>query len=349
MKVLFAGLGGVGQRHLRNLKELEPAAEVSAYRVRGLGRVITDTLGVADGDIEAKYGVRRFDALDAALAAKPDAVVVSNPSRFHVPVARAAVEAGVAVFLEKPVSDSPDGLDELVELAERKHVPCLVAYQLRFHPSVRKVAELLAAGAIGRVLSVNVDLGEYLPAWHPYEDYREMYAARKDLGGGVLVTQIHEFDYLYWWFGLPRTVYAVGGQLSRLEVDVEDVADVLLGVPRDGRVIPVHVHLDYVQRPPVRRCVVVGDAGKIVLDLRAPAVALFGPEGQPAGEWAEPDFQRNRLFLDEMAHFLACVRGTAAPVVSLRDGVRSLRVALAARESLETGRVVALDPAGEAR
>lgn len=340
MKALFVGLGGVGQRHLRNLKELLPSAEVSAYRVRGLSRVLTDTLGVADGDIEEQYGIRRFDSLDDALSARPDAVFVCNPSRFHIAVARAAAEAGAALFLEKPVSDSNEGLDELIDLVDRRSLPCLVAYQLRFHPSVQKVRELLVAKAIGRVLSVNVDLGEYLPGWHPYEDYREMYAARKDLGGGVLVTQIHEFDYLCWLFGFPQTVYAVGGQLSRLEVDVEDVVDVLLGVPQDGRVIPVHVHLDYVQRPPVRHCTIVGDTGKIVLDLRAPSVVLFGPEGQKADAWTVPDFQRNRLFLDEMSHFLDCVRGVATPCVSLSDGARSLRIALAARESLETGRVV---------
>ena len=88
-----------------------------------------------------------------------------------------------------------------------------------------------------------------MPGWHPYEDYRALYAARADLGGGVVLSQIHEFDYLYALFGLPRRLFAIGGHLSHLEIDVEDVASTLMEFNVDGHILPVHLQQDYLQRP----------------------------------------------------------------------------------------------------
>ena len=99
---------------------------------------------------------------------------------------------------------------------------------MRFHPCLQRLHELVQEKKVGRILSVRAEIGEYLPGWHTYEDYRQMYASRQDLGGGVILSQIHELDYLYWLFGLPRSVYALGGHLSRLEIDVEDTADILM-------------------------------------------------------------------------------------------------------------------------
>jgi predicted dehydrogenase len=122
------------------------------------------------------------------------------------------------------VSDTLDGVDALVDTVERRGLVAAVGCQLRFHPCLLRLRALLAGGAVGRIVAVRVAVGEYLPGWHPYEDYRGGYAARRDLGGGVVLTLVHELDYVYWLFGLPRRLWAVGGHLSRLELDVEDTA-----------------------------------------------------------------------------------------------------------------------------
>jgi predicted dehydrogenase len=250
VKALFAGLGSIGQRHLRNLRALRGDVEVLAYRTRRLQTVVTDQLAVAPGaDPEREYGVRVFHELEAAVAERPDVVFVCNPSALHLAVALPAVEAGVHLFLEKPVSHTLDGVADLVAAVEARGVVAAVGCQLRFHPCLRRLRDLLAGGAVGRVVAARVQVGEYLPGWHPYEDYRTGYAARRDLGGGVVLTLVHELDYVYWLFGLPRRLWAVGGQLSRLELDVEDTASVLLEYERDGRPLPVHVQMDYLQRP----------------------------------------------------------------------------------------------------
>ena len=344
MKFLVVGLGGIGQRHVRNLRKLlGPDAEIAAYRVRRDSPTLDDRLQVEAGsDVEAKYGIRGVDNLDAALGEAPDAVLVCNPSSLHMNVSLKAVAAGCGLFVEKPLSHDDSQVEELCELVEQRQSVALVGYQMRFHPCLLRLKDLLAANAVGRVVAVNVEVGEYLPGWHTYEDYRQMYASRADLGGGVVLSQIHELDYVYWLFGLPRRVFAVGGHLSRLAIDVEDVASALFECVIDGRAVPVHIHQDYLQRPPARRCVVLGDAGKIVVDLQELTVRVFGDQGllSEASDFA--GFERNELFLRELKHFLACLRGEETSQITVRDGAQSLRMALAVKRSLATGEVVEL-------
>jgi predicted dehydrogenase len=344
MKFLMIGLGGIGQRHLRNLRALAgPSAEVLAYRVRRQSHVLTDQLKVeSQAGLEEKYGVQAYGDLDAALARRPDVAIICNPSSLHIPVALAAARAGCHLFLEKPLSHSLEQVDELIDLMQRGDRVGLVGYQMRFHPCLKRLHGLLNQRAIGRIVAVRAEVGEFLPGWHPYEDYRQMYASRAELGGGVILSQIHEIDYLYWLFGLPRRVMAVGGHLSNLEIDVEDTASILMECVVNGRPIPVHLHQDYVQRPPSRTCQVIGSEGKILVDFRTLSVKRFDGSGSLVEDTALEAFPRNQLFLDEMTHFLACIQGQESPLVSLRDGAQSLRIALAAKESLSTGQPVVL-------
>jgi predicted dehydrogenase len=255
-------------------------------------------------------------------------------------VALKAARVGCNLFIEKPLSHEWVGVRELTDVVEAKDLVALVGYQMRFHPCLRRLRELLAQGAIGRIVAVRVEVGEYLPGWHAYEDYRSMYASRADLGGGVILSQIHELDYVYWLFGLPSRIFALGGHLSALDIDVEDTASILMECNVDGRPIPVHVHQDYIQRPSSRTCQIVGDAGKVLVDFNALSVAFFGAEGEVVEMSKFEGFERNQLFLDEMSHFLACLERREAPLVTIRDGAQSLRMALAAKESLRTGRAV---------
>jgi len=326
MKILIAGLGGIGQRHARNLRAvLGDSLELLAWRVRRLTHVITPTLQTnSSRNVENELNIRVFDDLRRALAEKPDAAFICNPTSLHVSTAQACASAGCHLFLEKPVSHNLAGLRDLLHTVETRKLIALVGYQLRFHPSLRAMSELLAARSIGRILAVRTVVGEYLPAWHAYEDYRKMYAASAALGGGVILSQIHEFDYLYSLFGLPRSVYSLGGHWSNLEIDVEDTASTLMEFLVEDKPVAVHLQQDYLRRTPCRQCEIVGDLDVFVADFAAPG------------------FDRNQLFLDQTRHFLACVEGRESPVVDLRSGIQSLRMALAAKESIATGRPITI-------
>jgi predicted dehydrogenase len=344
MKALIIGLGSIGQRHVRNLRTVMGGnIEILAWRVRRLSHVVTPALQADEAhDVEREYNIRGFDTLPAALAEEPHIALICNPTSLHVPAALECLRAGCDLFLEKPVSCTLDGLGELTRAADEGRRVVMVGYQLRFHPCFLALHRMLESGVLGSILAVRAAVGEYLPAWHPYEDYRRMYASRADLGGGVVVTQIHEFDYLYALFGIPRRAFAIGGHWSSLEIDVEDVASTLMEFEFAGRPLPVHLQQDYLQRPATRTCEVIGDRGKAVMDLPALSVTRYDHDGKLAETWQLSGFDRNQLFLDELHHFLECVKTRQKPVVDLNDGVWSLRMALAARESMASGRVVAL-------
>ncbi len=339
MKILVVGLGGIGQRHLRNLRTLlGPEAELSAFRVRGLRHTLTDQLEIEPGiEVAAKYGVEVYEDLEDALAAGPEAAFVCNPTSLHIPVALRLAEAGCHLFIEKPLSHSLEGVEALLAILKAKGLVSMVGYQLRFHPLVGKLRDWVEDRRMGRIVAVRAEVGEYLPGWHRYEDYRQMYASRSELGGGVVLSQIHEIDYLGWLFGWPSRVFAVGGHLSGLEVDVEDTASLLMETRVDGRTIPIHLHLDYLQRPPSRTCQVIGDAGKAVMDLRVSMATLYDAEGGVAEAVSFPDFPRNQLFLDEASCFLGCIAEKGCAPISGGEGLRSLRVALAAKASMMSG------------
>ncbi|WP_447603673.1 Gfo/Idh/MocA family protein [Nitrospira sp. Nam80] len=345
MKCLFAGLGSIGQRHVRNLRHLlGETVEITAYRTVNKSPLLNPDMTVRrHATVEAAYNIRSFSRLDDALAAKPDAVFITNPNSLHLSVALEAAKAGCHLFIEKPLSDSLDGVKELIEITDRQRLVTFVAYQFRFNRGLRRIKSLLEERRLGRIVAAHVVNGEYLPDWHPYEDYRLSHAARRELGGGSLRIQTHELDYALWLFGMPRSVYAVGGHLSELEIDVEDSVSILLSCEDHGKRFPVHIHLDYLQRPAQRMCEVVGDAGKVRYDFYANTIEFFDLHARTREVMEFCGFDRNDMFVEELRHFLAAVHGDTPPLVDLHEAVRSLRISLAADESLHKGTVVQCD------
>jgi predicted dehydrogenase len=322
--LLCAGLGSVGRRHLRNLQSLGHSRLV-LYRSR-FGDALPDA---------AQYPVEHD--LAQALAHRPDAVIVSNPTALHLPLALPAARQGCHVFVEKPLSDSLEGVVALAREVEARGSIVLIGYQFRYHPVLRRVKAWLEDGAIGRLVSAHVHWGEYLPGWHPWEDYRRGYSARRDLGGGVLLTLSHPFDYLRWLAGEVARVHAVQGRLSGLEIDVEDTAQVTLELA--GGALG-QVYLDYVEDPPSHALRLVGRDGVIVWDESDQRALLRTRRGACEPAFAPHGFARNDLFREEMRHFLACLAGDDSPACTLHDGARALEIALAARRSAEEGRSI---------
>lgn len=345
MKVLVIGLGSIGQRHVRNLRTLfGTSVEIVAYRVRGWSQVVTPNLKAdPKRHVVDEYGIQVMTNLEAALATKPRVALICNPTSEHVPTAMACLRAGCDVLLEKPVAPSLAGVAALMSEAWARGRIVMVGYQMRFHPLFRWLQELVSGNSLGRLLTARATVGEYLPGWHPYEDYRRGYAARNDLGGGVIVTQIHELDYLYALFGTPRRVFALGGHWSHLEIDVEDTASMLMECQIDGRPLPVHLQQDYLQRPATRECEIVGDQGRAYVDFLSGTAMRVDSTGEIADQKIVAGFERNQMFVDELQHFFACVESRRKPVVDLTDGVESLRIAVAARLSIASGEVIPLD------
>ncbi len=321
MKFMIAGLGSIGRRHLRLLKALGET-DILLYR--------THQSTLPEDDLSG-YPVETD--LAAALAARPDAVIVSNPTALHLDVAIPAAEQGCHILLEKPVSHNLTGLDKLKQAAEKSGVRILVGFQFRYHPGLQKIVDTLASGEVGRPVSFGAHWGEYLPGWHPWEDYRTSYSARKDLGGGVIRTLTHPLDYLHWMFGEVDALWSFNGQLSDLELEVVDTAEI--GLRFANRVIG-SVHLNYLQRPPRHQLEIVCTGGTIRWDNAGTGVEIYRAVDGLWEFFPLPDgFERDDLFRQQMQHFLQVVRGEASPRCTLDDGAFALELALAAHQSAE--------------
>lgn len=319
MKFLIAGYGSIGRRHLRNLRELGEQ-DIVLYRSR---RSTLPEDEIAGLPVETD--------LDAALAHKPDAVIISNPTALHLQVAIPAAERGCAILMEKPIAHDLSQVDEFRRAVKRGGAVVLVGFQLRFHPTLQRAATLLAEGAIGKVTSACAHWGEYLPNWHPWEDFRQGYAARPDLGGGVILTLCHPFDYLRWLLGEYQVEWAAGGSLG-LGLPVEDSVD--MGLRFESGAAGT-LHLDYLQQPAAHTLEIIGTGGTLRWNNADASLTLHTPEDLDGRVFAPPQgFERNWLFLDEMRHFLAVARDEVVPLCGLEDGVRALELALTARAAL---------------
>jgi predicted dehydrogenase len=322
-RILIAGLGSIGQRHLRNLLTL------------GVEDILL--LRTKDEPVQEAPHLPIFTRLEDALDRKPDAVIVSNPTAHHLDVALPAVEAGCHVFVEKPLSHTWDNVQAILDAAAARQTIGLVGFDMHFDPGLRKVRELISGGTIGHLTAIQAQVGQYLPNWHPWEDYRLGVSARVATGGGVILDLIHEIDYVRWLMGEAKEVVCIKDKVSNLEIETEDTAAILLRF-ESGAIGTIN--LDYVQRIISRSCRIIGEEGTVFWDLLAQKVTWYLADDKAWHEFSYAGFERNDRFLAEMEHFLACLRGEAKPEVDLENGSRSLRIALAAKESGLLGKVV---------
>ena len=342
MKALFVGLGSIGQRHLRNLITLAPDTKIMAVRHLRTVPLLSDANQVVTGSsVNSCYGIEEFESIEIALLEKPDVIFITNPTNLHSDIAFRAMNGDAFIFIEKPVSHDLNEAKKLLtkELASKK-TRISVGFQYRFHPALSCIKLALKEKRIGNLIAGRLINGEYMPYWHPYEDYRASYAARKDLGGGAILTQIHDFDYAQWLFGMPDKIFAVGGKLSSLDIDVEDSVQVLMRCYSNGRPLPVSVSLDYLQWPAQRTITILGESGRIDCDLIANTITLHSRINKQSETISFDNFSRNDMFLEQMKGFLDFAAGRAKPVVDLEEGIKSLEIASASAISIFSGEAV---------
>ena len=325
----IVGCGSIGSRHIRNLIQCGErnitAVDVSRDRRE---------------EASAAYGVGAAATLDDALKDGANVVFVTLPNAFHYDVLKQAIASGCHVFCEKPLASASDGVDELVAQAREKRLVGFMGSNFKFHPSFSKMKQLIEDGTIGRVLSARALCGQYLPDWHPWEDYRQGYSARSDLGGGVLLDS-HEFTYMTWLLGPVSSVACMSDRISDLEIDTEDTASILLKMSSGAQ---AEIHLDYTQRAYQRSYDLCGSIGSLHWNIRDRCVKVYSAD---SGVWTvheEPAYyDLNQMYVEQTRHFLSCLRGEAEPATTLEEGLRTLRLIEAARQSSRERRFVEVD------
>jgi len=331
-RILIVGLGSIGERHARLVRQVNPQAKIAA--LRRLGSQIREE-GLVD---EVYYAVD-----DVVRQFAPKVAIVANPASLHLEVAMALAQAGVHLLVEKPLAPSQVGIKELVEVCLQRKLTLAVGYNLRFSVSLREFRSQISR--VGQLCSVRAEVGQYLPSWRPGADYRAGVSASRALGGGALLELSHELDYLRWVFGDAIWVSACVGRQSTLEIDVEDTAHMVLGLNRPGAAQPlmVRLDLDFVRHDMVRQCTAIGSAGSLRWNGITGTVEWFGENGSAWQTVFSHQPVRDETYLLQWQHFLECVRTGAKPLVDGAAGLQVLKLVDAAKLSSEQARVIALE------
>lgn len=321
-RVLVVGYGSIGQRHLRIIRAFLPNADIRLLR----HQPSTSTPQEANGC---------FCALSGACAFAPQATVIANPATYHVETALALAAVGSHLLIEKPLAHDSVGVPVLLQCAMDMGVTLQVGYNLRYLPSLIEFRTLIQDGAIGRILSVRCETGQYLPSWRPDADYRACVSAQRALGGGVLLELSHELDYLRWIFGEVAWVNAWLGQQSDLEIDIEDTAHLILGFFPDAmdRGSVAAVSLDFVRQDTTRTCTAIGDQGSLRWNGLTGQVDLM-PVGHRVWQTLYQNaYQQDDSYRDQWRDFLAWAPTGRPAGASGADGLAVLRIIDCARQS----------------
>ena len=213
-KILVVGYGSIGKRHIENLLSISNLEVIVCTKRKDIGKL--------------KKHAKVYRTIERCLKEKPDIGIIANETSLHIPTAIKLAKAGLDIFLEKPLSNSLKDVEKLHAIIKRKKLITQMGCNMRFHPCIKKIKNMIEQQKIGRIISAQVQNCSYLPDYHPWEDYRKGYAARKDLGGGIILTQIHEIDYMYWLFQEVENVISMSGKFSDLDVTAEDYVSSLL-------------------------------------------------------------------------------------------------------------------------
>lgn len=316
MKFLICGTGSIGLRHLKNLKYL------------GQNNIIIYSTGKSSmiGVKEELKDFKVYNNLEKALEEKPNVCMITNPTSMHIDVALKAAKAGCHLYIEKPLSNSLKDLDLLKKIVDEKKLTTLITYQFRYNPHIIKLKEIFKnlENIYGKALYVTTEWSEYLPDWHPWEDYKKGYSARKDLGGGVLLTQIHPLNYLNYIFGKVIDIKINKVATKVLDIEVDDIADLLLSFENG---MTGHIHVDFLQKPRVHTMKIITAKGRFEWDYHQNSLIFIDIQGNKE-IFENEGFERNDMFLDMLKNFIISIDKKDSTKFNLNEAIEELKLLL---------------------
>ncbi len=321
-RILIVGYGSIGQRHLRIVRESLPNALIMVFR----HQLTTNIPKMSNLVTSSMDDVRSF---------APEAAIIANPAPFHLHIAKALAEMGCHLLIEKPISDKSDGVIGLLETVSAADVICQIGYNLRYFPSLLRFRDLINEDLFGKPLSVRCEIGQYLPNWRPTSDYRVGVSARSDLGGGVLMELSHEIDYLSWIFGDVEWVSSWVGNVSNLEIDVEDTAHLILGFKSKEFNKPViaNLNLDFIRHDTTRICTVIGANGSLRWNGITGVIDIYKSGSNCWDKYIVMPHQRDESYRAQWVDFMTTISDNKKPSVDGRRGLEVLKIVEAAKES----------------
>ncbi len=326
-KILIVGFGSIGKRHMRNILS-KNNIEIIICSKRN--------------DLKFKEkNIKVVKTIDKAIFEKPDIAFVTNETSYHVKIANKLTKAGIDLFIEKPLSSSINGLQELKRNIKKRRLITLVGCDHRFHPCLKKIKELIDKKRLGRIYSVQVESSSLLSDWHPYEDYRKGYSAQNKLGGGIATTMTHELDFLRWYFGDVKEIFSITKKVSDLEITVDDISAMTM-IFKNG--VIGELHLDYFARPEFKSCKIRGTEGTLYWNTESNDIRIFyNNQNKWKIIFKAKNFERNQMFVKELEYFLKCVKNRDQTFNDVNEGIKTLKVILGAKKSSNIKKTIRLE------
>ncbi len=316
LRALIIGTGSIGQRHMRNLRAIDPAIEFVLLRAN------TAALeGWPDARVEAE--------LAAALALSPDCAILATPSALHFDVLPSLLVQSIPTYVEKPIVTTAAQVAAVRAALERfPRMAHVAGFNLRLLPSLKVARQSVQQGELGQIVRASFSAGQWLPDWRKGRDHRQGYSARSSDGGGVLFDLSHEFDAARFLLGEMSLLHATTARVDALEIDSEGVA---IATARTATGALVSVNLDYVARYPIRRYELVGTEGTLTWDLPVKSLVWSGPGGRADRSEDPRGFNVAATYKTAMQAFLVGVRtGLSSGLQDLEDGLRSTELSILA-------------------
>jgi predicted dehydrogenase len=285
--ILLIGAGSIGERHIRNLWSLG-YNNIIVYRQRNL-----PFRDIANAQVEIVTN------WNDALAKKPLAAIVCTPTAQHLQQTLDCINNGIHVLVEKPLAHENIDAVTIIDAIQKNKVLVQVAYMMRYHPLLQQVKTFVESKQFGNLVNIQTFWGEYLPAWHPWEDYRTSYAAQKESGGGAALTLSHDIDVANWIGGADVSRYAsFPNHHTALEVNTNAAFDLNIVYTNN---VTAHVHVNYCQPIAQRWYKFIFDQAVMDVDFFKSSLSISTKEN--VEEVLLPFFDRNDLFIAQAKDF----------------------------------------------
>jgi predicted dehydrogenase len=317
MKIGIIGLGSIGKRHVRCLRQLG-YEDIIALRTK---KGTTKTLPVEFNYITEVFNVADFYSNNL------DGVIIANPTALHIETMKMPLEKGIPIFLEKPIADS---IEQLKEIDDYDVSKVMVGFNLRYNAIINTVKEVITSGKLGKIYKANLYCGQFLPAWHPYADYRKEYYARKDMGGGVIRTLSHEIDLMHYFLGNPKELCASVEKVSNLEIDVDDNVYMICKMANHSL---VSIELDYFNPVLTRRGIIFGSEGTVEYSFSKLNVTFTDYNGKISIIYENINLNLDKMYINQMKNFVNFIKDKKSLRCTFEDGVNVMKVIKAAEES----------------
>jgi predicted dehydrogenase len=317
------GLGNISARHRKNLKFLFPESNVIALSSRELP--VSQSVPHADLVVNSMHELVRLN---------PGFVIVASPATMHLNQATKLIEAGIPSLIEKPLCSKPEAAKAFLSLLQNKQNIVAVGYCLRYMPSAQIVKLQVSEKCLGRIHTVITHVGQYLPDWRPDIDFRHSVSANLALGGGVLLELSHELDYLTWLFGSFDIKYAQLRNSEILDLEVEEIADLVL-VNDEGTL--VNLHMDFLQSKPQRWTSIIGDKGRLDWDVIDNKVILHTDKGSKC-LYNEPQWDVNQMYITMLEDFVSYINSKKNQCVSVSEALQSVELIHEIKKMAEWGK-----------